>query len=54
LIIDGGEAVSDKPSTVLDVSGEKPRLIREGVVTREQLKRTYRLVEINPENSSET
>jgi L-threonylcarbamoyladenylate synthase len=37
LIIDGGETLSDKPSTVLDVSGEEPRLIREGVITREQL-----------------
>ncbi len=39
LIIDGGEAVSDKPSTVLDVSGEKPNVIREGVITREQLEK---------------
>jgi L-threonylcarbamoyladenylate synthase len=38
LIIDGGESVSDRPSSVLDLSGETPRLIREGVITREQLK----------------
>jgi L-threonylcarbamoyladenylate synthase len=37
LIIDGGEAVSEQPSTVLDLSGESPRLIREGVITRAQL-----------------
>jgi L-threonylcarbamoyladenylate synthase len=37
LIIDGGETRSDKPSTVVDVSGKEPRLIREGVITREQL-----------------
>lgn len=41
LIIDGGEAVSDKPSTVLDVSGEKPSVIREGVITREQLEKIF-------------
>ncbi|HEY0544558.1 MAG TPA: L-threonylcarbamoyladenylate synthase [Pyrinomonadaceae bacterium] len=43
LIIDGGESVSDKPSTVLDVSGEKPRLIREGIITREQLNESLNL-----------
>ncbi|MBV9209331.1 MAG: threonylcarbamoyl-AMP synthase [Acidobacteria bacterium] len=37
LIIDGGQSLSDKPSTVLDVSADVPRLIREGVITREQL-----------------
>ena len=32
LIIDGGEAQTDLPSTVVDVSGDEPRLIREGVI----------------------
>ena len=32
LIVDGGEARSDRPSTILDVCGEVPRVIREGVV----------------------
>ena len=32
LIVDGGEALSDLPSTVLDVCGDVPRLIREGVL----------------------
>ncbi|HJZ79148.1 MAG TPA: L-threonylcarbamoyladenylate synthase [Pyrinomonadaceae bacterium] len=32
LIIDDGEAKTDRPSTVVDVSGSKPVLIREGVV----------------------
>lgn len=32
LIIDSGDARSDKPSTVLDVSGDVPRVIREGAV----------------------
>lgn len=32
LIIDDGEVASDLPSTVVDVSGAEPRLIREGVI----------------------
>jgi L-threonylcarbamoyladenylate synthase len=44
LIIDGGEARGDKPSTVLDVSGETPWLIREGVVSRRELQETLQAV----------
>ena len=32
LIVDGGRAQTDQPSTVVDVSGTEPRLIREGVM----------------------
>ena len=32
LVIDGGEVVCDQPSTVLDVSGDVPRVIRKGAV----------------------
>ena len=32
LIVDGGEVEIDQPSTVVDVSGEEPRLIREGAI----------------------
>jgi L-threonylcarbamoyladenylate synthase len=42
LIVDGGASRSDKPSTVLDVRGDSPRLIREGAVSREELQRTLR------------
>lgn len=42
LIVDGGDARSESPSTVLDVSGPRPRLIREGVVTRPELERSLR------------
>jgi L-threonylcarbamoyladenylate synthase len=42
LIIDGGTTVTELPSTVLDVSGERPRLIREGVVSRAELEETLR------------
>ena len=32
LIVDGGEAKTDLPSTVVDASGDEPKLIREGVI----------------------
>ncbi|MFN2493831.1 MAG: L-threonylcarbamoyladenylate synthase [Pyrinomonadaceae bacterium] len=37
LIVDGGEVSATKPSSVVDLSGSVPRLIREGAVTRAQL-----------------
>ena len=37
LIIDGGEALSSQPSTVVDLSGSEARLVREGAITREEL-----------------
>jgi L-threonylcarbamoyladenylate synthase len=41
LIVDGGEATSDQPSTVVDVTSDEPKLIREGVIAwpsiREQI-----------------
>lgn len=42
LVIDGGPSLTELPSTVLDVMGERPRLIREGVVTRSELEETLR------------
>lgn len=44
LIVDGGEASSDRPSTVVDVAGRSARLIREGVVSREELVLTLQTV----------
>ena len=38
LIIDGGEVTATEASTVLDVSGSKARLIREGAISRDELK----------------
>ena len=38
LIVDGGEVTATEASTVLDVSSSEPLLIREGAVSREQLK----------------
>jgi L-threonylcarbamoyladenylate synthase len=40
LIIDGGEATVLQPSTVFDVSGDKPRMIREGAISRKALDET--------------
>jgi L-threonylcarbamoyladenylate synthase len=37
LIIDDGEVTATEPSTVLDLSGPKRRLVREGAISREKL-----------------
>jgi len=37
LIIDGGGVKATEPSTVVDISGDKPRLVREGAIKREEL-----------------
>jgi L-threonylcarbamoyladenylate synthase len=37
LILDGGEAVGGIESTVLDISGEIPTILRPGLVTKEQI-----------------
>jgi L-threonylcarbamoyladenylate synthase len=42
LIVDGGAARGDKPSTVLDVSESNARLIREGAISREELEESLR------------
>jgi len=44
LVIDGGVSRSDLPSTVLDVSGDRPRLIREGVVGRAEIEETLKSI----------
>ena len=46
LVIDGGATRTELPSTVVDVTGTRPRLIREGVVTRAQLEETLRVEEM--------
>lgn len=45
LVIDGGAARTELPSTVLDVSGARPRLIREGVVPRVEIEVTLRSID---------
>lgn len=44
LIVDGGPSRGDKPSTVLALDGDEPRLIREGAVTRSELEDTFRAI----------
>ena len=38
LIIDDGEVNANEPSTVVDLSGTNPVVVREGVISREELK----------------
>ena len=40
LIVDGGPCPGGKPSTILDVSGSTPGLIREGAASLEQIEKT--------------
>lgn len=42
LILDGGETRAEAASTVLDVSGERIALIREGVISRVELQQTLK------------
>jgi len=48
MIIDGGEAGIGVESTIVDVSGEIPTLLRPGAITMEMLKETVGEVEIDP------
>lgn len=49
LIVDGGPATSDKPSSILDLSGSLPNLIREGVISRRNLEKTLDLQKFRSE-----
>lgn len=42
LIVDGGPSRMDKPSTVLALDEPRPRVIREGAVSRGELEETFR------------
>lgn len=44
LIVDGGATRAEEPSTVLDVSGDEARLIREGAVGWSELEETIKTV----------
>jgi len=37
LLIDGGKTPGGKPSTIVDVTGESMRIVREGVLSREEI-----------------
>lgn len=38
LIIDAGRVTATQPSTLLDLSGSEPQLIRQGIISRDQLR----------------
>ena len=42
LIVDGGAALITEPSTVVDVTGKQPRMIREGAVKRSELSELFK------------
>jgi L-threonylcarbamoyladenylate synthase len=44
LIVDGGAARGEKPSTVLDIGCSPPHLIREGAITQSDLEETFKAV----------
>lgn len=46
LLVDGGTAQGNKPSTVLDISGSSVCLIREGVISRVELQDTLRKLDL--------
>jgi tRNA A37 threonylcarbamoyladenosine synthetase subunit TsaC/SUA5/YrdC len=37
LILDGGTTEGGKGSTILDISGDPPRILREGMIGRKEL-----------------
>lgn len=45
IVVDGGEATSERPSTVVETTGGRARLLREGVVSREELFPTLRAID---------
>jgi L-threonylcarbamoyladenylate synthase len=42
LIVDGGTALVDKPSTILNLSGATPLILREGAISRREVEETLR------------
>ncbi|HEV2007013.1 MAG TPA: L-threonylcarbamoyladenylate synthase [Candidatus Limnocylindrales bacterium] len=47
LILDGGPARGPRPSTVIDVSGETPRILRDGAVSADAIAATLRAAGID-------
>ena len=50
LIIDGGRCPGGRESTVVDVTGEKPVILREGAISREEIERVYGTLTSRKEN----
>ncbi|HEY8413936.1 MAG TPA: L-threonylcarbamoyladenylate synthase [Pyrinomonadaceae bacterium] len=41
LVVDGGEVTATEPSTVLDATVSPPRIVREGVIRREEIEQLF-------------
>ena len=48
LVIDGGRCPGGKESTIVDVTGETPVILREGAISREDLKRVCEIIQTRP------
>ena len=46
LIIDGGRCPGGKESTIVDVTGETPVVLREGAISREEIEQVWRSIKV--------
>jgi L-threonylcarbamoyladenylate synthase len=44
LVIDGGQCGEGKESTIIDITGDVPRILREGAVSREELEQVCQII----------
>jgi len=44
LVIDGGRCLGGRESTIVDVTGETPRILREGAISREELEQVCDII----------
>ena len=44
LVIDGGKCGEGKESTIIDVTGDVPRILREGAISREELEQVCQII----------
>ncbi|KKS37997.1 MAG: hypothetical protein A3G49_01065 [Candidatus Sungbacteria bacterium RIFCSPLOWO2_12_FULL_41_11] len=42
LIVDGGEIINNEPSTIVDITGPSPIILRSGIVTKKELDNFFR------------
>ncbi len=49
LVIDGGRCLGGRESTIVDVTGETPVVLREGAISRERLRQVYENIVFNKE-----
>ncbi len=51
--LDGGPGAGDVPSTIVDLTGSMPRLLREGVISAERLRDVIPLAIVDPEDAED-